>query len=163
MVFHLKKLESPLTQECLVPRLVEIGSVVLEKKIFQIPRYFHYFIIISPWKRVGPFIWNKFEFPSSKNDLCQVWLNLAKWYFKICPCIFFLPLEKTGPSILTNLNPLHSKMICAKFGWNWLCGSGEEDKNVKSLQQRWRRTTDKLWSEKLTWAFGSGELKKQKI
>ena len=38
--------------------------------------------------------------------------------------------------------------------------------NVKSLgrrqrrQRRQRRTTDKFWSEKLTWAFGSGELKK---
>ena len=47
--------------------------------------------------------------------------------------------------------------------------SGEEDENGKSLrqqqqqqqqQQQWRRwTTDKMRSEKLTWAFGSGELK----
>ena len=54
-------------------------------------------------------------------------------------------------------------MLCAKFGWNWPSGSGEEDENVKSLRQRQRqqrrRTTDKFWSEKLTWAFGSGELK----
>ena len=84
--------------------------------------YFHYFAIISPWKRAGPFI-------------------------------------------LTNLNPLHPIMLCAKFGWNWLSGSGGEDENVKSLRQRRqrqqrRRTTDIFWSEKLTWAFGSGELKK---
>ena len=46
--------------------------------------YFCYFIIISPWKRVGPFIW-------------------------------------------TNLNPIHPRILCAKFGWNWLSGSGEED------------------------------------
>ena len=91
--------------------------------------YFHYFVITSPWKRAGPFIW-------------------------------------------TNLNPLHPRMLCAKFGWNWLSGSGEEDENVRSLrrqrqqrqqqqrlQRRQRRTTDKFWSEKLTWAFGSGELK----
>ena len=60
-------------------------------------------------------------------------------------------------------------MFYAKFGWNWPSGSREENENVKSLrqrrrrriqwQQRRRRTTDKLWSEKLTWAFGSGELK----
>ena len=56
--------------------------------------YFRYFVIISPWKRVWPFIW-------------------------------------------TNLNPLHPRMLCAKFGWNWPSGSGEEDENVKSL--RWRR------------------------
>ena len=50
-------------------------------------------------------------------------------------------------------------MLCAKFGWNWPSGSGEEEENVKSLRERKRRTTDKLWSEKLTSAFGSGELK----
>ena len=55
-------------------------------------------------------------------------------------------------------------MLCAKFGWNWPSGSGEEDENLKSLrrqrrQRRRRRTTDKILSEKLTWAFGSGELK----
>ena len=46
----------------------------------------------------------------------------------------------------------------------WPSGSGEEDENVKSLRQRQRRqrrTTDKFWSEKLTWAFGSGELKRR--
>ena len=58
-------------------------------------------------------------------------------------------------------------MLYAKFGWNWPSGSGEEDETVKSLSQgqQWRRrqrrrTTDKFWSKKLTWAFGSGELKK---
>ena len=25
-------------------------------------------------------------------------------------------------------------MLCAKFGWNWSGGSGEEDENVKKLQ-----------------------------
>ena len=45
-------------------------------------------------------------------------------------------------------------MLCAKFGWNWSSGSGEEDENVKSLrrqqqrQQRWW-TTDKFWSENI--------------
>ena len=48
-------------------------------------------------------------------------------------------------------------MLCAKLGWNWPCFSGEEE-NVKSLQQR-RQTMTKLWSEKLTWAFDSGEQK----
>ena len=61
------------------------------------------------------------------------------------------------------MNSLHLRMHCCKFCWNWPSGSGEEDKNVKSLRQqrRRRRTPDKLWSEKLTWAYGSGELKKK--
>ena len=29
--------------------------------------------------------------------------------------------------IWTNLNPLHPRMLCANFGWNWTSGSGEED------------------------------------
>ena len=146
--------------------------------------YFHYFVIISPWKRTGPFIW-------------------------------------------TNFNPLHPRMFCAKFGWNWLCGSGEEDFLIWSMyffpfswlsplgkgrgpsfEQTWipfiqgcsvpslvengpvvlkkkmkmwkvyrrmdrrmdwrtdkqtdRQTTDDRWSEKPTWAFSSGELKSAK-
>ena len=136
--------------------------------------YFRHFVIISPWKRAGLFIW-------------------------------------------TNLNPLHPRMLCAKFGWNWPSGSGEEDFKMSSMyfryfviislgkgrgpsfEQTWipftqgcfvpslieigpvvlekktkmwkvydndnndydgQRTTDKFWSEKLTWAFGSGELKR---
>ena len=55
---------------------------------------------------------------------------------------------------------------CQKTGWNWPSGSESEDGNVKILrrqqqqQRQRRRTTDKLWSEKLTWATGSGELNK---
>ena len=64
--------------------------------------------------------------------------------------------------------------MCQVFGWDWLSGSGEVDGNVKSLRQRrqrrrrrhrgkrqGRRTTDRFWSEKLTLAHGSGELKTQ--
>ena len=52
------------------------------------------------------------------------------------------------------------KMLCDKFGWNWPSGSGDEGENVKSLWQDWQRhTTDKFPLEKLSWAFGSGELK----
>ena len=79
--------------------------------------------------------------------------------------VFISPWKRAGPFIWTNLNSLHPRMLCAKFGWNWPSGSGEEDENVKCLRQRQQRrrqwrTTDKFWSEKLTWAFSSGELKK---
>ena len=75
----------PFTQRCFVPRLVEIGSVVLEKRILKFCQcIFRYFVIISSWKKAGPFFW-------------------------------------------TNLNPIQPKMLCAKYGWNWHSGSGEED------------------------------------
>ena len=37
------------------------------------------------------------------------------------------------PFIQINLNSVHPKMLCTKFGWNWPSSSGE-DKNVKNLQ-----------------------------
>ena len=53
-----------------------------------------------------------------------------------------LPLEKGRPFILTNLNPLHPRMLCAKFGWNWPSGSGEDDEMWKVYRQTdVRRTT----------------------
>ena len=71
--------------------------------------------------------------------------------------------QRVATFIWTNLNPHHPRMFCAKFCLNWPSGSGEEYENVKSLrQQRWW-TMEKFWSEKLTWAFSSGELKIQSI
>ena len=104
----------PFIQEWFVLRLVEIGSFGSGGEDFKISSmYFHYFVIISPWKRAGPFIW-------------------------------------------TNLNHLHPRMLCAKFGWNWPSVSGEEDENVQSLRRQQRqqrqRTTKIFWSEKLRWA-----------
>ena len=49
-------------------------------------------------------------------------------------------------------------MFCAKFIWKWPSGSGEEDENVKSLQTD-GQTDEQQGSEKLIWAFSSGELK----
>ena len=136
--------------------------------------FFRNFVIITSWKRAWSFTW-------------------------------------------TNLNALHPRMHCCKFGWNWAGDSGEEDflnaVNVISLfcnylpfgkgngplfDQKWipfyqgcimpsllkigpvvlekkskigqvyrqtdRQTngqTDDRQSEKLTWAFSSGELRKR--
>ena len=132
MVLHLNKLEYPSPKDALCQAGLKL-QWFLKSRFFKISSiYFSYFVIISPWKRAGLFIWG-------------------------------------------NLNPLYPTMLCAKFGWNWPGGSGEEDENLNSLRQqqqwrqqrgrrRWRqqqrgRTTDKLWSEKVTCAFGSGELK----
>ena len=60
------------------------------------------------------------------------------------------------------MNPLHPRMLCAMFVWNWPSCSWKEDENVKSWQtdrQTDRQTTAKNWSAKLTWAFRSGDLK----
>ena len=35
--------------------------------------------------------------------------------------------------IWTNLNPLHPRMLCAKFGWKWPSGSEEDDFKMSSM------------------------------
>ena len=43
--------------------------------------YFHYFLIISPWKCVAP-SFNRSESPLPKDALCQVWLKLSHWFWR---------------------------------------------------------------------------------
>ena len=62
---------------CFVAILVEICILVLEKMIFNCT-----FAIISPWKRMLPFIWKKLDFPSPKDALCQLLLKLALWFWR---------------------------------------------------------------------------------
>ena len=158
---------NPYHPKMVCANLVEIGPVILGKKIFKFSlKYFHYFVIISPWKRTRPFIWTNVnslhqmmlyaKFGWNKSSGSEDFFEISLMYFAII--VIISPWKKMGPFIWTNLNPNHPRMLCTKFGWNWSSGSGEEKENGKSLRQR-GRTTDKLWSEKLTWAFDSGELK----
>ena len=75
MVLHLNKLESG-TKGCTVAGLVEIGPVVLE--IFLISLICNYL----PMGKGGALHLNKFESPSSKNALCQVWLKLVQCFLR---------------------------------------------------------------------------------
>ena len=107
--------------------------------------YFRYFVIISPGVALHL---NKLKFPSSMEALCQVWLKFAHWLLRRRFLMFvnvlslfrdYLPWKRTWPFIFTNLNPLHLRMLCAKFGWNSLSDSWEEDENVISLKTNGRR------------------------
>lgn len=74
----------------------------------------------------------KRDFLKNTNKSLLVLNNL---HFKQAPVLHF-----------NNLKAISPKMLCAKFGWKWLIGSDEEDKNVKSLRRRRRRgrqATDK--------------------
>jgi hypothetical protein len=52
LALYLNKLEFPLPKD----NLIEFGLLVLEKIFFKISVYFYSFAIISPWRRVIPFI-----------------------------------------------------------------------------------------------------------
>ena len=115
-----------ITQECFVPSLVEIGPAVLEK-IFKFRQCIFAISKLSPLGKGQGLHLNKLESPSPKDALCKIWLKLAQWFWRrrflnlgnvfslFCN---YLPMEKVGSSIWTNLNPLHPKMYCANFGWN---------------------------------------------
>ena len=104
--------------------------------------YFRYFIIISPSKRLWPVIWIKFNplYPRIRwakfgwnwqNSSGEEGLYILLIHF--CYFIIISNWKRMWPFIWTNLNSLHPRMCCAKFGWNWPSGSGE-DQNMKSLQ-----------------------------
>ena len=83
----------PFTQGCFVPGLVEIGPVVLKKKI---SKYFHVILLFHfylPFKKGVALHLNKLESPPPKDALCQVWLKLAQWFwtrrFLINLCFLF--------------------------------------------------------------------------
>ena len=63
-------------QGCFVSSLVEIGPVVVEKKIFKISSmYFCYFVIISHWKSAGLFICFNYKilvFSSNAKQLSEL-------------------------------------------------------------------------------------------
>jgi hypothetical protein len=107
---------------------------------------FHYYLPLEK----GYFLrLNKLESPPPKDDLCQVWLKLVKWFWRrflndsahfydylhfdwLIIYGFTSPLrifqKRTWLFIWTNLNSLHPKIICLKFDWIWPAGSGEDFK-----------------------------------
>ena len=66
-----------------MPSMVEIGRLVLEKKIFF---YFvNVFLLLHnyfPLEKGGALHLNKLETPSPKDALCQVWLKLTQWFWR---------------------------------------------------------------------------------
>ena len=63
--------------------------------------------------------------------------------------IIRFPRKKTVVLHLNKVEFPFSRMLCAKFGWNWLVGSREEDKNGKNLQTDGRTTDDQKSSLEL--------------
>jgi hypothetical protein len=124
----------PFTQGWFVLSLIKFGLLVFDKNIFKDFQCIFTFAIISPWRRVVPYVWanlnslhpsifcikfdwiclgwfwrrrflkifsvfslfryylslekgyplrlNKLEFPLPKNDLCKVWLKFTQWFWR---------------------------------------------------------------------------------
>ena len=89
--------------------------------------YFHYFEIIYPWIELGPSfeqIWILITQEGIVPNLAEISpVVLEKKIFEFVNgfSLFgnYLPWIRAGHFIWTNLNPLHQRMHCIKFGWNW--------------------------------------------
>ena len=74
---------NPYHPRMLAPRLVEIGSVVLEKRIFlNFINVFSLFRNYLPLKKGGDLHLKKLESPSPKDAFGQAWLKLAQWFWR---------------------------------------------------------------------------------
>ena len=136
MVLYLKKLKSPSPKDALCQYCLKFAQWFWRRRFLNFVNVFSLFHNYLPLEKGGPFIWTKFNPLSHKDALCQIWLKLARWFwrrrFLNFVNVFSLfpnnpPWKRAGPFIWTKFNPLHPRMLCAKFGWNWLRGSGEEN------------------------------------
>ena len=94
-----------------MPRLVQIGTVILEKKIFKYFNIILHFCYYLPLEKGVALHLNKLESPPPKDAFCQDWLKLAQWFWRrgiffnifniTLHFRFYLPLEK-GVAIHSN-------------------------------------------------------------
>ena len=102
VALQLRKIASPFTQGCFVPRLVEIVQVILEKKNFKFRKcVFSLFHNYLPLEKGGALHLNKLKCSSPKDALCQVWLKLAQWFWRIYFLNFVIVF-----SLFVKLSPL---------------------------------------------------------
>ena len=135
---HLNKLESPSPKDALCQVWLKLTQWFWRRRFLNFVNVFSQFRNYLPLEKDGVLHLNKLESPSPKDALCQVWLKLAQWFwsssffnsvnvFSLFISLIISPWKRAGPFIWTNLNPLHPRMLCTKFGWNWPSGSWEED------------------------------------
>ena len=102
------KLESPLPKDALCQFSWNWPSGFGEED-FKFLLFRNYLLLIKG----GALHLNQLEISLPKDTLCQVWLKLAKWFWSR----YHLPLKRAETFIWTNLNSLHPRMHCVKFGW----------------------------------------------
>ena len=90
--------------------LVKICPLVLEKVLLYFANVFSLFLNYIPWKRWALDL-NKLEFPLPKDDLCQIWLKLAQWFYRR----FFKFVNLF--TLLSNYLPLEV-YVGHNFDWN---------------------------------------------
>ena len=92
--------------------------------------------------------------------MCHVLFKMTQWFWrrrllKNLKKVFcnYLLFEDMWPCIWTNLNSVHPRMLCAKFGWNWTIGSGEDfflsfqcNFTISQLSPLWEKAWPFIWT-----------------
>ena len=82
MVLQLNKLEFPSPKNALCQIWLKLGQWFWRRRFLNFVNIFSLFRYYLPLERGGGFHLNKFESPSPKDALCQVWLKLAQWFWR---------------------------------------------------------------------------------
>ena len=111
----------PIYQKCFVSSLVKTGPVLLDKIFFKISSiYLSYFVVISTWKKVWPFILLHSNIHCTKFEIGTV--VLEKKMFNLIVFLLLSHYLPLGKVVWRNLNFIHLKMLFSKCGWNWPSG-----------------------------------------
>ena len=78
----MKKLESPSHKDALCQVWIKLALCFLRRGFFNFLNVFSLFLNYLLLEKGGTLHLNKFESPSHKDALCQVWLKLAQWFWR---------------------------------------------------------------------------------
>jgi hypothetical protein len=110
----LNKLQSPSPKDDLCQVWLKLVKWFWRRRFFNDPTLFLHFCDYLPFEEDLALYLNKLEFPSLKDNLYQVWLNLAGWFWRRFLKIFsvfllfcyYLPLDMLEKGYRLPLNKL---------------------------------------------------------
>ena len=79
---HSHKLESPSPKDALCQFWLKLVQLFLRRRFLKFVNVFSLFRYYLPLEKGEALHLNKFESPSPKGALCQVWLKLAQWFLR---------------------------------------------------------------------------------
>ena len=141
MVLHLSKLKSPSSKDAFCQVWLKLAQWFWRRRFVNFVKVFSLFRNYFPLEKGRALYLKKLESPLPKDAFSQVWFILVQWFWRFffnfvnvfCYIVVISLWKRAGPFIWTNVNPLHPRMICAKFGWNWFSGSGGEGFLISSM------------------------------
>ena len=79
---HLNKLDSSSAKDTLCQVCLIFAQWFWRIRFFKFVNIFSQFCNYLPLEKDGALHLNKLESPTHKDDLCQVWLKLAQWFWR---------------------------------------------------------------------------------